>query len=381
MATTVSDSYSFSFVIDNFLTLSSSGGGDYKFTASDYNLPSHNVQMIPGMPDNLFTLIAEIPSPYLIITYDVSGSGNLGGHECYMTYTLYTDVSFYDGTQIKGTEITASDYAPNNGGQINTGWINIPYTGSSAMYNIVFWQACNGSGCGTCPSYIWGSIKMSLRVNVTIRAVEYCTLTGTENIHGDFCYNYISNYMVSNANSSSLYMQSIAKYLNEYCTTKYPTQGLSLFNDPNTVDAKDYNLCACNMNESDYLTFLESLKSQFPNLSIGSLRANCLLPACDISTFKPQSLGGCPVPQCLNIVNINKSDIAGPVTVNQNADCTSIGITNSPGAPSTDYIPPSPPQSTKSVSNTSKIIIIVVTVIVVVIIAIILIVVVFHKKK
>lgn len=378
MTTTVSDNYSFSFTKDNFLTLSSSGGGDYKFNPVDYVIPTQYV--LPGMPDNLTNLIAEIPAPYLIITYDVLGSGNLGGHDCYRTYTLYTDVSFYNGTQIKGTEITASDNNPNVGGHINTGWISIPYSGNSAIYEIVFWQACSGD-CGCIPRYIWGSISMSLRINVTILAVKYCTLSGTENIHSDFCYQYISNYMVANASTSSSSMQAIDTYLTDYCTTKYPTQGLSLFNDPNSVDPKDYNICACNMNQNDYLTFLESLKSQFPNLSIGSLRANCLLPACDLSTFKPQTLGGCPVPQCLNIVNINKSNIAGPVSVNQNADCTSIGINNTPGSPSTNYMPPPSPQSAKTVSNNAKIIIIVITVIVVVIIAIILIVVVFHKKK
>jgi len=379
MANKIPETYTFSFVIDNFLTLYTGGGGSYIFGANDYNIPSTYV--LPGMPDNLTNLIALVPSQYLSLTFAFSGTGNLGGFDCDRQYTLYANVSFYNGERVENTLITQSSPNSNRGGYIDTGFITIPHTGSSALYQVTFYAACSGSGCGCVPAYIWGDIKMSMKVTVSIAMINYCTETGTENIYGDFCYNYIASYMVQNQKSSSPSMQGIATYLNEYCTTKYVNKGLSLFNSPNDIDNKDYNICACNMDKGDYMTFLQSVENQI-HVSLGSIAGQCLLPACKESSFQPGYLDGCPVPQCLNIVNINESNIAGPVSINESADCTQYDISNTIGAPpvSESYIPPAPaPQ--KTIESNAKIIVIVVVVVIVVIVIVIILVLVLHKKK
>jgi hypothetical protein len=181
--------------------------------------------------------------------------------------------------------------------------------------------------------------------------------------------------------------QQLSDALATYCQQKYPGKTLSIFNDPSSMDPKDYNLCACNMNDVYYTSFLESLDRMFPGLkaSLGSIRAQCLLPACSISSFKKTGLDNCPVPQCLEIANIDDSNIAGNVTVNQNANCKQYGITPqppSPPGPSPGPMPPGPIPPGPAVSPWDKYkILIIISIVAVILIIIIIILLITQKKK
>lgn len=120
---------------------------------------------------------------------------------------------------------------------------------------------------------------------------------------------FVSDYITKNGAN-----QETTTYMQQYCTQKYPTGGLSIFGELINTDPKDY--------QQFELTF----KNQFPSLNLGSIRPNCLLPACINSPFKNNELDNCPIPQRLEIVNIDNSDITGKVIINQNVNCSKYGI-------------------------------------------------------
>jgi hypothetical protein len=164
--------------------------------------------------------------------------------------------------------------------------------------------------------------------------------------------------------------------MRDYCNRKYPNKGLSIFNQPVQIDKKDYEICACNMPEQDYDQFLTSLKKQFPKLDFGNIKPNCLLPACNISSFKPSNLDNCPVPQCLSIINVTDNNIAGPAVINSSVNCSKYGITGS------GPVPPTPePVAEESFLQKYKIYIIGILVIVLIIILIIVIIFIVKRKK
>lgn len=175
--------YSFSFQLNNFLTLNNDGSGSHIFPESSFNIPSHYVK--PGMPNNLSGLVSTIPANYLFFNYHVSASGFVGGHQCFETYTLYNDLSLYNGGIIKKTPVVSTSPNPNNGGNINSGWVEIPYTGNSLPYQILFYQGCSGSGCIVpgCTTNGWDNISISLQISVTILSNEFCA----QNPHLIFC--------------------------------------------------------------------------------------------------------------------------------------------------------------------------------------------------
>ena len=350
---------SFSITKNNFFNVATNGSGDYKFTGADFPLPN-NI----GTTGTLADLINMVGNN-ITVSYDVHAVGNVSGHLCRCTYTLSVNASMYDGTRVQNIELANTPHESNDGRHIDTGWIGLGYSGPSLIYELASSQSKSGDGCGCAfESYGgWKDIIISIRANVIVYAVQYCTASGQQNIHNDFCYHFMSDYITKNGST-----QEIDTYMKNYCSTKYPTQGLDIFNDPNNFDAKDYNICACNMNQSYYNTFLQSVESRFQNLDIGNLRANCLLPACVLSNFKSSNLDKClAVPPCLEIVEINNSSIVGPVTVNQNAQCQQMFIPGSkPGPPG-----PSPGPSPASVGRPGWEYIIILLIIVIVILALI----------
>jgi hypothetical protein len=254
-----------------------------------------------------------------------------------------------DGTTTPSTAVVATSFDPGSGGPVNTDWVQFNYTGSSIITKISTDQICNESGGGGCGCTFekkggWSGVTISLLVDVNINMVSYCTTPNQLNMHNDICYNFMSDYIVNNGAT-----QAITDYLSFYCATKYPNATLDLFNTQ--FDQKDYNICACNLAQSNYDQFEQSIKSQFPSLDLGSIRPQCIFPPCVNSTFKGIELDNCPLPLCLQIVDIGQNNSAGNVTVNQNANCSQFGITNGS----------TPSQSS---SKYSKVIIIIIAIIV-----------------
>jgi hypothetical protein len=204
---------------------------------------------------------------------------------------------------------------------------------------------CAGSGCG-CAFYGWQETVISLKTIVTLNMITACTKE--EKIYDDLCYDFmgtlISGY--NNNPAETIFPKPyIDSYLSTYCETKYYNKDLSMFNDRHKVDEKDYNICACNMNPTYYLEFINSLREKYPELKLETLKPNCLLPSCTVSNFKPSTLNNCPVPQCLNVVNLRGNKIEGDIHISNNAKCRT--IIGSPPAPSpfpspSPFPPPSP---------------------------------------
>ncbi|MEM3062277.1 MAG: hypothetical protein QW303_01835 [Nitrososphaerota archaeon] len=299
------------------------------------------------LPYNYLHYLHSLVKPsHIMLAYYVKATGEVAKHNCVATYTLYANAKLDDGTSINKIGIVQTSSNPDSGGPVNTDWVDLGYRGSGLIIELSTNEDCSGSGCfcGFEKSYGgWSKINISLRIDVSVDLLNYCTTPGTQNIYKDMCYDFISNYIVKNGAT-----QQINDYLEQYCTRKYPNGDLSIFDTKGTMDKKDYNICACNMSQNNYDQFEKSLKEHFPSLSLGSIRPQCLLPACIVSTFKNSKLDNCPVPQCFNLVDIDRSNIIGNVVINQSQDCSSYGIKGySPvSPPTTSPVSPDKPPST-----------------------------------
>ncbi|MEM0354230.1 MAG: hypothetical protein QXW79_01475 [Thermoplasmata archaeon] len=329
-------SYNFTIYKNNILSLDNYGNSFinlryYRFpTPPDLKLPYNYL-------DYLHSLVK--PS-HITLAYYVKATGEVAEHGCLATYTLYANAKLDDGTTINKIGIAQTSYYPNSGGPINTDWVDLGYRGSGLIVELSTNEDCSGTGCGCGFENIyggWKNVAISLRIDVSVDLLDFCTTPGTQNIYRDMCYDFVSNYIVKYGAT-----QQINDYLEQYCSRKYPNSDLSIFNTK-TMDKKDYNICACNMPQNNYDQFEENLMKHFPSLSLGSIRPQCLLPACIVSTFKNSKLNNCPVPQCFNLVDIDRSNIVGNVVINQSQDCSLYGIKGySPVSPPTSpYEPPS----------------------------------------
>ena len=294
-----------------------------------------------------------VASTHISANYYVSASGSVTGHDCDATYTLYASGTVSSPTCTSNTNkinLHSTGRGIGGGGPVNSGWVLLLKNSVALINSLQTHEECTGSGCGCKFEKYggWAGVSISLKIEVTVNLYNYCTTNNTKNIHDDICYNYMSNYINASALGPD---QHITDYMKQYCNTAYPKGGLSIFNQPISIDQKDYNICACNMPDEYYQQFEQSIKGQFPDLDLGSIRPNCLLPACVTSTFKNNELDNCPLPQCLDIVNINNSNIAaGKVSINQNQNCKQYGIGGTPTPSPT----PSPTPTPKTESFVEK---------------------------
>lgn len=110
--------------------------------------------------------------------------------------------------------------------------------------------------------------------------------------------------------------------------------------------AIDVDLCACNLSSSTvndpdgtvlYNNFANEFYSNYPGFSGLEFLNKCLLPQCAQSKFKslPIPIGGCQVPQCINIINFENDGTFNNSTVNidESAACVNITGKNVPVNP------------------------------------------------
>ena len=322
---------SFSIYSNGILNPDSNGNGTVTINQSTLTVPQN---VIPGAP----TTLADLTNAGVALTlsYYIQATGSVSSHDCWATYTLYVSGTLPNSVNINKVAIAKTSNDPDRGGSVNSGWQPLITSTTGVIQTITSSSDCTGSGCGCAfqSKGGWKGVTIDLRIDVVADLLDYCTQG--QNISQDMCYNYISDYITSQGPS-----QAISTYLADYCANKYPNGNLSLFNDPSILGQKDYAICACNMPDQDYQQFYQSIDDKFPNLALGSIRANCLLPACVTSPFKSNELDGCPIPQCLEVVDINSSNIVGNVKINQSANCAQYGIMGPPAPPGT--VPPMPP--------------------------------------
>lgn len=366
--------------------------GSVSFTNSSWMLP--NEAQVNGMR-TLQDLISTLTSKYVTTNYYVGWSGDMYPTRCGCTTYLQaqptgtssigqwqTVFSLVDGRYTTGPPNPSVLYVP----------LSMP-SPTDVLMNLNQRTTFNDGNCHTCPnSQLYTGTFLYAYVDVTVNMYDYCTISGSNNIYIDNCYNFIGDYCQANSGCDSY----ITSYLIGYCSNKYPDAQLDIFNT--NFNSKDYNICGCNMPTSEYDAYEKSLTdSTTPPLQLTN-PDQCYFPACKSSTFMPYNLLGCPGAQCVNAVLLNNNVLAGPVTVNQNdPNCQQYTSTvnSPPGSPNTPPItvnqsgspiksPSQSPTSTTSNSFWSKYWGYIVGIIVALLIVLLLIVVMFiiiRKKK
>jgi hypothetical protein len=326
---------SFSFVLPNFMNLRSNAGGQLEYNFG-LNLAIPPIQGFEGLPNNLKDLIELVGQNNININYSIAGTGTVPGHSCNCTHYQYA--TLYVGTGGQPTRVTLwNDIG--KGGRSWTidpnAWISVSSNAQSAPWKIVT-QADRSGQCGTafCPgndnSEVWGGISLSLKTDVTINTLGFCLAPGTNNIRQPFCMNRIGDILSRNeagAQVATTFLQQ------DYCKRRFPDGLLQNITNPppGTVDDIDTKLCACNMPNDSYNALAASISTN-ANISIGSVRPQCLLSQCLASSFKGNNIDRCPGAQCVNVTSLNGNSITGSVTVTQNSECASAQVTNNGGS-------------------------------------------------
>jgi hypothetical protein len=361
----------FTLTLPNVIHCDKYGNGSKTFTEEDLAIPSGTIQ---GNPSNLFQLSSMIGSEHLSINYYAKPSGSVSYHDCGANYVLYAQGELTQGQLTSMVELFSTDRQP-YGGSISMEKIPLATDSKNIITSLKSFEKCYcgffcGCGCRFESFGGWSSASIDLIIEVSADLFAYCT-TG-DNIHNDMCFSYISDYIKSNP----FKQKEVDIYMSDYCKRKFPNQGLSIFNQPIKIDKRDYEICACNMPEEDYRQFETSLKKQFPELNLGIIKPNCLLPACNLSSFKPSNLDNCPVPQCLSIINVTDNNIAGPAVINSSINCSQYGITGGSGP-----VTPSPEPSPEEETFLQKYRFYIIGILVIVLIIILIIAVVFIVKR
>lgn len=320
--------YQFEVVKNISNAINNQGQMSYTFTNADFPMPRD----LPGVPATVSEFLALLDPQYYTMTWSVSPTGTVSSHDCYVTQQLFARSADRSGVSSPTTLIAQTSNSPDSGGAVNpTGnWVNMNYTGKGMPAGIEITRGASGSGsgCRFLANGGWENTRIRFKVTVNVSMLNYCTSTGSENINQEFCYNFVANQISQNGIT-----QATSDYLKSYCSTKFGGRGLDIFTDPSVIGARDFNICACNMPDSDYNTYVQSIQTAYPELNLSLFTPQCLLPACKTSSFQNITLNNCPGPQCINIAGISGSSITGAVTINQTVDgCQNIGSVN--GAPS-----------------------------------------------
>lgn len=290
------------------------------FTNDSFPLPS-NVQTADIK--TLSDLINYVGSSYVSTTYMVGFKGTLNPSMCASGCRAYVNVA-----SVTSRSPSISDFS-----QIYSSANNI--TENSPVYTEMpmdydpdtitqLWQNTSFSGdtkCFSCDnSTLYSNASLWMKINVYVNMYDWCTVMGSDNIANNFCYNFIGKY----CSSSSLGCDAkISTYLQDYCsrTYPYPSNKLDIFNDPDKL-GNDYNICACNMDPLNYTEYGNSLQNNSDPPVAVAVPAQCVFPACKMSNFIPNSLGGCPGPTCVNAIVLSGNNIEGDPDFEQNnEDC------------------------------------------------------------
>jgi hypothetical protein len=183
----------------------------------------------------------------------------------------------------------------------------------------------------------WQNVSVTVIYEITTNMLSYCSI-GRNLTTNQGCYNYFSNTI-----SSGKGTEQMSRVMQDYCSRNLAGKSLADFLPGSTLDPKDQAVCACNMPSSMYSTMRSSVTGLDPRVATLPTADMCLFGPCASSQFKPISSKGCPLPNCLQIININNSNFVGEVNIDQSAECAT-------------YFPPvtvpSTPESTPNSSTT-----------------------------
>lgn len=281
-----------------------------------------------GLPSYLESLIKYLGNVNVSTTFTVSLSGQVGSFNCDCIYNIIVTVDDYrTGKAIVTagpTKVWENPKGENAQKDANVNNAPLQATDPYVSPQRVIIQkrdTDNIAGCTWCvqePDF--KNVVMTIKAHVTLNFDNFCITTGQNYMHDDYCYAYFTQKLADDKGADA----KTTTYLQDYCNRNYPNEQLDAFyNAPIPFDSKDYNICACNMPDSEYNDFKDSVIGSQPQF--GPYHAKCLFSPCYSSVFKPIAIDGCPQPDCINVTAINDSTIDGPVEINQNiSECTTL---------------------------------------------------------
>lgn len=317
----------FQIYMNNTIKCAPDGSGSVTFTPNSFAIPSGTIY---GGPATLAELINMVGAMNILINYYISATGSHSKNDCWALHTLNGVATLSDGTNSGNVMLAYTNYDTGAAAPVNSGWLALMINTTSLISTLTTNGQCSYSGCGCGFEYYggWSGVSISLRLDVFVNLYNYCTAGPVNNIYQDMCYKYIGDN-INDANLGT--SEQITSGMKNYCATKYPSGNLSLFNDPSKMDPKDYDLCACNMPDDYYKQLKDSLKTKFPDMNLGPVEPNCLLPACLGSKFKNNELNNCQVPMCFSQLTVNGDNTVNQAVLNANADCSGYGISTGGG--------------------------------------------------
>lgn len=174
----------------------------------------------------------------------------------------------------------------------------------------------------------WDNTSVTVSIDVTVSTLKYCTIMGNNYVHdSDFCYQYVGDYINKFGSNTTL-----DNYMSDLCNrTFYQDTSLDVFNTPlkSPMDAKYYQICACNMPEDDYDQMKQSIINTDPDINISNIVPKCLFNPCVSSNFKPTNTEGCNAPSCLNIISMKNDNIPN-LTIDQTCNINSSDTNSDP---------------------------------------------------
>jgi len=276
------------------------------------------------LPRTLGDLQKIVPNKYITYSVYANANGNVSKHDCWQYNFLV--ILGYTGNTVDGTvSVARTDWEPDSGGAIklfggdaynfdNESWYRL-YVGPKLLDKITSGnrdQPGPGGSCSFYPFGGWSEAKVSVLFFVTVDVRAHCT--DADNIGNDFCFAMMDSYFQSKPGKVE---SSTTDYINQYCTRIIPNGDLS------TASSNNQKICACNMPVASYAKY--GLATDNAGNNISGIRTPCFLDDCLRSNFKPGNFNDCPAPQCLNVVNIDRSPvIGGNLTIDQKNECLNI---------------------------------------------------------
>lgn len=208
--------YRFYIIKNNIITLNANGDSIIKIEPNDLIIP----QNIKGLPYNLQSLVSFVGPSNINITYYVMAYGSASKHSYVATYILYAYAVLLDKSVTPKSLIAKTVNDANIGSPINTGWISLNYNGPQLISTLHISNICDDGGNGSKCACIfqkqggWSGTTISLRVDVSVNLLNFCTKEGTENIYYDMCYDFINGYVNGFGSGTN---EQIDNYIKEYC--------------------------------------------------------------------------------------------------------------------------------------------------------------------
>lgn len=358
-------SYVFVSHLPNFLRPDYNGNSERVINPAE--IPFIRSDVIRGEPNNLQELINAIEPRYISYKVYANANGIVSEHHCNQNnYLMVSSFTANDPNPHQVRVASSTDYwkfaepiLPCTEGKDiiygseNECW-NLVSRGPDVITKVKSNNFHSGMDCKFEGFGGWEKARISFLIFVSVRMLDYCMQPQSNNIRGKLCYGLIDQYVTKTGGLDG--QQTI--YVKDYCARKFPNAtDLTVLDNADEIDKQ---LCACNMPQSAYDKYRIAVNTAYPKMNIGSFSAPCLIDQCKLSSYKPKTLGGCPIPSCFNGILFNETTFEKihSIDINQSSNCAGgVGV----DADRSDNDNPTPsPDTDPAPRQSSNIIIIVI---------------------